>query len=185
MKTIGPRRVAEGVTTGPDPSWKGLYRVGSVSAIIFVVLNIVAIVLDLTTPPPVSGGAATLQFIAEHRSVYVLQQALWLVPGVFATIAFLALYVSLKDLNKSYAALGAVVGGAAWALTLAIPTTTRGAHALVYLSDGYAAASTDAQRAVFATAAEGLIAQNNTPTVPGILTTVGILLISLVMLKGS
>jgi hypothetical protein len=170
--------------TGSDPSWKGLYRIGSVSATLFVVLNIMALVLDLTAPPPISGGAATLRFIAENRTIYILEQALWLVPGVFAMIAFLALYVALKDLNKSYAALGALIGGAAWALTLAIPTTSRGAHALVYLSDRYAAATTDAERAAFATAAEAIVAQNNTPTVAGILTTVGVLIVSLVMLKG-
>lgn len=170
--------------TGLDPSWRGLYRAGSISAVLFVVLTVVAIVLDLTTPPPVSGGVATLRFIAQNRSIYMLEQALWLVPGVFAMLVFLALYVALKHLNKSYAALGALVGGVAWALTLAIPTTSRGAPALVYLSDQYAASTTDAQRSAFATAAEGLIAQNNTPTIPGILTTVGLLIVSLVMLKG-
>lgn len=172
------------VATVSDPSWRGLYRIGSVSAVLFVVFNIMALVLDLTAPPPVSDGAATLEFIAENRTIYILEQTLWLVPGVFAMIVFLALYVALKDLNKSYAALGALVGGVAWALTLAIPTTSRGAHALVYLSDQYVAATTDAERSAFATAAEALIAQNNTPTVAGILTTVGILLISVVMLEG-
>lgn len=67
---------------GPYPSWRGLYRAGSVSVILFVVLNIIAFVLDFTAPPPVSGGAATLAFIAQNRTVDVLEQALWLVPGV-------------------------------------------------------------------------------------------------------
>lgn len=181
---MGSRRSPAGVANAPDPSWRGLYRAGSISAILFVALNIIAIVLDFTAPPPVSGGAATLEFIAENRTIYILEQLLWLVPGVFAMVVFLALYPALKHLNKSYAALGALVGGASWALTLAIPTTSRGAPALVYLSDQYAAATTGAERAVFATAAEALVAQNNTPTVAGILTPVGILIVSLVMLKG-
>jgi hypothetical protein len=58
---------------------------------------------------------------------------------------------------------------------LAIPTTSRGAPARVFLSD-QSMATTDAT--------EALIEQNNTPTIVGILTTVGILILSLVMLKG-
>jgi len=59
----------------------------------------------------------------------------------------------------------------------------------VYLSDQYAAATTDAQRATFATAAEGFIAVNNAVSAAGvdpILTAgaIGILVLSLVMLKG-
>jgi len=185
MKKSSATTSSRDAVAGPDPSWRGLYLAGGVSAILFVVLIIAAFVLDSIAPPPVSGGAITLEFIVQNRLVYILEQVLWLVPGVFATVVFLALYVALERVNKSYAALGALIGGIAWALlTLAIPTTSRGAPALVYLSDQYAAATTDAQRAVFASAAEGLIAQNNTPTIPGILTTVGILIVSLVMLEG-
>jgi hypothetical protein len=87
-------------------------------------------------------------------------------------------------LDKSLAALGAVIGGSAWALTLANPTTTTGAPALVYLSDQFMATADPARRAVFTTAAETLIAQNRTTVVAGPLTTVGLLIVSIVMLKG-
>lgn len=169
---------------GDDASWRSLYRIGGLCALLFVMFNLVAITLDLRAPPPVTGGVATLEFIAVHRTSYILEQILWLAPGLFAMIVFGALYPALKHLNQSYAALGALIGAAAWALTLAIPTTSRGAPALVYLSDQYVATTNATQRAVFATAAEALIAQNNTPTLVGILTPVGILLLALVMLKG-
>lgn len=169
---------------GHEASWRGLYRIGSICALLFVMFNLIAIALDLRAPPPVAGGVATLEFIAVHRISYLLEQILWLAPGLFAMIVFVALYPALKQLNQSYAALGALIGAAAWALTLAIPTTSRGAPALVYLSDQYVATTNTAQRAVFATAAEALIAQNNTPTLVGILTPIGILLIALVMVKG-
>jgi hypothetical protein len=54
----------------------------------------------------------------------------------------------------------------------------------VYLSDQYVAATTDEQRAALAAAAEGFIAQNIIPNAPGILTPVGILILSFVMLRG-
>lgn len=170
---------------GPDPSWGLLYRIGGVSAWLFVTLLVAAIALAIAMPPPPTmGGAATLEYIAAHRALYIVHQQLWLVPGVFAMVVYLALYPALKHLSRSYAALGAVVGGGAWALTLAIPTTSTGAPALVYLSDQYVATADPAQRTAFVAAAETLIAQNRTPAAVGVLTTVGMLIVSLVMLRG-
>lgn len=170
---------------GADPGWRVLYRIGGVSAWVFVVMIVVAIVIVVITPaPPTDGGADTLTFIAAHRMSYILEQQLWLVPGAFAMVTYLALYPALKDVNRSLAALGSAVGGAAWALTLAIPTTTTGAPALVYLSDQYAAATDPTRRAALATAAETLIAQNRTTVAIGPLTTIGLLIVSVAMLGG-
>jgi len=53
---------AEQVAASSDPSWKGLYRAGGVSALLYVVLGmIVPAVLLLTSHYDASmGGAATL-----------------------------------------------------------------------------------------------------------------------------
>jgi hypothetical protein len=170
---------------GPDPSWRLLYRIGGVSAWIFVAMTVAAIALAIATPPPpTAGGTATLSYIAAHRTLYILYQQLWLVPGFFAMGTYLALYPALKHLDRSLAVLGAVVGGSAWGLSLAIPTTTTGAPALVYLSDQFMATADPARRAAFATAAETLIAQNRTTVVVGPLMAVGMLIVSIVMLKG-
>jgi len=185
MNTLQVRRSPAETEAALDPSWRDLYRAGGISAALAGVLYIVAVVLDFSMPPvPTSGGAATLQYIASHRSLYIIEQALWLVPSVLLLVAFLALPMALKHLNKSYAAIGALIGIGSWALTLAWPTTGGGGHALVYLSDQYVAATTVAQRSAFAAAAEGFIAQNTIPTAMGILEPVGILILSLLMLKG-
>ena len=185
METLIVRKPSAEAVAGPDPSWRSLYRVGGICAMLAGVLYIAALALDFIMPPaPASGGAATLQYIASHRSFYILAQTLWLAPSVLLMVTFLALPVALKHLNKSYAAIGALIGIASWALSLAWPTTGGGGHALVYLSDQYMAATSAAQRAAFATAAEGFIAQNTIPTLIGILEPVGILILSLVMLKG-
>lgn len=169
----------------PDPSWSDLYRAGGVAAALFVSLIIVSLVLEFTTPrQPDAGGAATFQHIASHRKVYILKQALWYGPSVFAIVVFLSLYAALKGVNKSYAAIGAAIGITSWGLTLGWPATGGGAPSLVYLSDRYQAASTDEERAAFAAAAESFIAQNAIPNPPGILSPVGILILSLLMLRG-
>jgi hypothetical protein len=185
MKTLQVTRSAAEAQATPDPSWRSLYRAGGISAVLFVVLILAAIVLVVIAPPPLNaGGAATLQYIASHKVLYIVEQVLWLAPSVFAAVVFLALFQALKHLNKSYAALGALAGFVSWLLGLAIPTTGGGAPVLVYLSDQYMAATTAAQHTAFATAAEAFIAENNITTAVGILAPVGILILSLVMLKG-
>ena len=184
MNTLQAGRSSGETEASPDPSWRDLYRAGGVSALLFVVLTIVAIVLVVVAPPPLnSDGATTLQYIASHKVLYIIEQALWLAPSVFAMVVFLALFLALKHLNKSYAALGALAGIVSWALGLAIPVTGGGAPVLVYLSDQYLAA-TPAQHTAFATAAEVFIAENNIVFASGILGPVGMLILSLVMLKG-
>ena len=185
VKPMNTDRSQTAGIAGPDPSWHLLYRIGGISAWIFVAMLVADIAIAIATPqPPTEGGAATLSYIAAHRTLYIFYQQLWLVPGAFAMVTYLALYPALKHLNKSLAALGAVIGGSAYALTLAIPTTTTGAPALVYLSDQFMATADPARRVAFATAAETLIAQNRTTVVVGPLTTVGLLIVSIVMLKG-
>ena len=120
METLSVGKSSGEAVAGPDPSWRGLYRAGGVSAVLYVVLPIVALVLLIITPPaPSSGGAATLQYIASHKSVYILELLLFVGLSVPAMVVFLALYAALKHLNKSYAAIGAVVAIASEVVALA------------------------------------------------------------------
>ncbi len=59
METTSVRRSSGEASASPDPSWRGLYRVGGVSAALYVVLIIIPLVLLNTTPSPggVSGHA--------------------------------------------------------------------------------------------------------------------------------
>ena len=186
METTSVRRSSGEASASPDPSWRGLYRVGGVSAAFYVVLIIIPLVLLNTTPlPPLSGGAAMLQYIASHKPVYIIELVSFVGLSLPAMVVFFALYVALKHLNKSYAALGALVGIASEVIALAYNSSPPSLNTgLLYLSDQYAAATTAAQRAAFATAAEGLIAVSNAVNAAGILTAMGILIFSLVMLKG-
>ena len=185
MHTLQVQRSPGELEVAPDPSWRDLYRAGGISAVLFVVLVLAAIAMVIVAPPPLSAdGTTTLQYIASHKVLYTIEQVLWLAPSVFAAVVFLALFPALKHLNKSYAALGALAGFVSWVLGLAIPTTGGGAPVLVYLSDQYLTAATAAQHTAFATAAEVFFAGNNITSAVGILAPVGILILSLVMLRG-
>jgi hypothetical protein len=170
------------IETG-KPTWRSLYFVAGIGSIAFVLLLIAALVVDFIAPPPVHGGAETLEFIAANKAPYVLEQVLWILPNVLAVLVFVALFIALSPVNKSLALIGALLGGLSWAMFLAIPVTSRGSLTLVYLSDQYMAAAAS-ERDRFAIAAEALVAENNTPAVVAVLSAAGILLISLVMTKG-
>ena len=184
MHTLQVKRSPGEIEVAPDRSWRDLYRAGGISAVLFVVLVLAAIAIVVAPPPLNADGATTLQYVASHKVLYTIEQVLWLAPSVFAAVVFLALFPALKHLNKSYAALGTFAGFVSWVLGLAIPTTGGGAPVLVYLSDQYMTAATAAQHTAFATAAEVYIAGNNITSAAGILAPVGILILSLVMLRG-
>lgn len=175
---------AEPAPTTPDRAWATLFMIAGIGSIAFVVLLLVALALDFVAPPPVHGGAETLDFIAANTSVYVAEQVLWIAPNILAVIVFVALFVALAPADRSLALLGSVVGGVSWALFLAIPVTSRGSLTLVYLSDRYLAAD-PAESEAYAIAAEAIIAENNTPAVAGVLSAFGILLVSIAMLRST
>jgi hypothetical protein len=163
-----------------------LYAVGGVSGILFAVPGLVAMALVAADPPPLSAsGAQTLEFVASHRTVYILEQILWLTPCLLAVPVVVALSAAVWHVEKSYALLVGVLGVCSWALGLALPVSGGGSPVLVSLSDQFTAATTSAQRAVYAGAAESLIAENNTVNAVGVLEPVGILLISLLLLRAA
>ncbi|MFE6508765.1 hypothetical protein ACFVDI_03240 [Nocardioides sp. NPDC057767] len=167
-----------------DLGWQRLHRAGAVSAGLAVVLYVAALVIfAVVAPPPTSGGAAMLEYVDAHRTVYIVRQVLWLAPSLLLMVVFLALAVALRHLDKSFAAIAGMISVASWAVSSAWPTTGDGSLAMVLLSDEYAAATTSAAQAPFVAGAEVLIALNDVPAVIGVLQTLGLLLISLLMLK--
>lgn len=172
------------VASDQNASWLDLVKLGGISAILSGVFYILATALVFIMPfPPTSGGAATLDYIASNRSAYIVEQVLYNVPGILAVAVFPALYILLRPINRSYAAIGALISIVAWVPpALAALDLTGG---LVNLSDQYAAATNELGRTTFATAAEALVAQTNIVFAAGILEAIGILIVSWVMLKGT
>jgi len=160
-------------------SWKALYGAGGVSVFLYIILGIIIPgVLFLFMPYDTSmNGAEILQFIASHRTWWIIIQTLTLGPSLLAIIVFIA----LRHINKSYAALGVVIAAACQLLFVAYYPVVMG---LVCLSDQYVNAA-ESQKAVLSAAAEALLAQNNAfnPLYESVFA-VGVLIISLVMLKG-
>jgi hypothetical protein len=184
--TYVPQPAAENTAAVVDPSWKDLYKVGGISAILYMVLALVVptlqvLSMDYFDKTVEYSGAEFLQFIAENRFWWLSAQTLLLGMSILAIVAFVALFVALKQIDKSYAALGAVVAVTAQILFMAYYPVLLGT---VYLSDKFVTASAD-QQVLLGAAADSLMAINNAfnPLYEP-LQAVGILIFSLVMLKG-
>jgi hypothetical protein len=156
-----------------------------VSALLFVLLVVVPVALVLLAPLPPTAGAPLLEYIAEHKAVYLTQLVCFVGLAVPAMIVFVAVMVALKDVNKSMAVIGGLFGVASEIIALALGSSPQSLHGgLVLLSDAYAAAGTEAERAGLVNAADALIAATNAVSWGGILTAAGILVLSLVMRRG-
>jgi hypothetical protein len=168
-----------------ERQWVPLYRAGALSAGVAVLLYVVAfVVFAVSEQPPESGGAALLEYVEAHRTVYILRQVLWLVPNLFLMVVLLALAMALRDQSRSLALVAGVVGVSSWAVAFAWPTTGDGSLAMVVFSDRYADATSATERATSVAGAEVLTALNDVPAVIGVLQTLGVLLIGLLMLRG-
>ena len=170
---------------GPDPSWAPLYRAGGVSAVLFVLLVLIPVVLVFAAPVPPVDGRDLLPFIAAHKVVYLIELVCFVGLSVPALVVFSATAVALKGVNKSMAALGGLFGVASEIIALALGSSPQSLHGgLVVLSNSYMTAHTNAERAGLVSAADALIAATNAVSWAGILTATGILVLSLVMWRG-
>lgn len=166
----------------PDPSWRDLYRAGSLAAFAFVVLVLIPIVLVFIIPVPPTGGEALLGYIAAHRVTYLIQLVCFVGLAVPALVVFASLAVALWRANRTVALIGGLLGVSSEVIALALGSSPQSLHGgLVVLSDAFTSAGDDATRGHLIGAAEALIAATNAVSWAGILTAVGILTLSLVM----
>ena len=178
-------------STAPELStpWRGLYRAGAMAALLFVVLTVSSIVIAVVIPQAPTAGAAgslqpggvTLRYIAEHRIEYVVNMLLFVGPSLFTLILFLSLFVALLPVSRSLNAIGALIAIVATITFISVFSLMFG---LVALSDLYMASADAAHRIAIAASADSLITQINAVSVGGVLYALGILLLSLAMLRG-
>ncbi len=174
VEPLGPVR--------PDMTWALLYVAGGWSALLYVLLVLVPVVLVFAAPLPPTDGAALLGYIADNKVVYLAELVCFVGLAVPALVVFSALVVALKEVDKSMAAIGGLFGIASEVIALALGSSPQSLHGgLVVLSNAYQAAGGDADRAALVGAAEALIAATNAVSWAGVLTAASILLLSLLM----
>jgi len=177
------------MTTNPvetiDTSWKGLYKWGGISALMAGVLYIIALLLALSLGVPSSAtGEGTLKWFSGQTTLAYTWYGLAIAADILLVPALLALYLALKGINKNAVLAAAGIGGLALALDLGVNLITW--IALITLSENYAAATSDIQRAAFVATADYAVGITSVSATvfSSIIFSIWPLITSLVMLKG-
>lgn len=181
MSYSRPNQVTDAETE--DPTWKSLYRIGGAAALIAFALffsDIIVLTIGGSMPGTASGWFTLMQ---NNRIAGLLQLFFTDLFGVALIFPIVfALYAALRRTNGVYSALA--LGFAC--LGIAIVIATNANYSLVYLSDQYAAATTDAQRSMLLAEGESMLAiLNGTgPLMAGLFLEGALVIISVVMLQG-
>jgi hypothetical protein len=140
-----------------DQQWKDLYRIGGIFSILAVILTIVAISVFLIWPFFLPGQTSTEKiFTTLQNDLFgglITLDLFALIGGLFYILPWLALYISLKQVNNSYALIALVLG--LIGLTIIIPT--KPITEVVFLSEQYTAAKKEASRSQYLAAGEALL----------------------------
>jgi hypothetical protein len=166
-----------------DEQW--LYRVGGISALALGIGYVAIIALYVPVGAPPRGAQALLTYLAGKRTVWWAILALSVLTDFLFIPVALSLYLALKRINRSAMLVATAFVALFVVLDLAVTWTSYAS--LITLSGNYAAATSDAQRAVVVAAAKYPVAMLESSLLGVyviLVPSVGILLTGLVMLKG-
>lgn len=138
-----------------DPQWKDLYTIGGVCGVFMTVLTIIAIGMYFVWPykPGISSALDIFSTIRNNKFVGLMSLDIFMVIITIITIPFfLALYVALKKVNKSYALIALVFG----LISCIVIIPARPIAEMFYLSNQYFAATTDVAKNQYLAAGEAL-----------------------------
>jgi hypothetical protein len=145
---------------GTEMRWKDLYRLAGIAAIISEIIILLGFVTYFIWPftPGVKPVEEILHFLQTDKLGGLISLDIFLFLGnLFSMMLFLALYVSLKEVNESYALVAVALG--LIGLVLLIPS--RPIIELFTISRLYSAAATEADKARYLAASETLLALFN------------------------
>jgi hypothetical protein len=132
--------------------WRTLYRIGAVAAVISVVVIPFSIVAFFVWPLWPDNILAVIQ--ADWLSGLMGLDFGYLLGNVFAVPFFLVLYVTLREVDEGWALVALTLG----LIGLVCLVPARPIPEMFFLSDRYAAATTDAERATYLVAGEAMLA---------------------------
>jgi len=144
-------------STATDPRWRDLYKAAAVAAVVSEVVIILGLVAYFIWPyaPGRESTETIFRNLQSNTLGALISLDLFLFIGnLFSILLFLALYVSLRHVNESYALIALAVGLVAVVLLV----HARPLMELYSLSGHYAAATTEAARSPYLAAGDALVA---------------------------
>ena len=137
-------------------NWKDVYKIAGIAAIVSEIIIILGFITYFIWPyAPGRETTKTIFLNLQNNTLGALisLDLFLLVGNLFSIFTFLALYVSLKQVNESYALIALALGLVG--LVLLIPA--RPIIELYKLSGLYVAATTDAAKSQYLTAGDALL----------------------------
>jgi hypothetical protein len=169
--------------TAVDARWSWLYKIGGAAALFSVAIIPIQLIIFIVWGQPETAIGWFNLFQDNKLAGLLAFEILFVVNAVAGIATTLALYVALRGVNESLMAIATVL-----ALVEAVTfIMARPALEMLYLSDQYAAATTDAQRATLLAAGEAMLATfHGTAFHVGInLFSIYYLIVSIVMLRSN
>src|SRR5215203_6520338 len=138
--------------TTADPRLRGLYKMGGAAALFSAAIIPIQLIIFIVWGQPDTALGWFNLFQDNKLAGLLAFELLFVVNAVVGIATALALYVALRRVNESLMAIATVL-----VLLEAVAfIVARPALEMLYLSNQYAAATTDAQRAMFVAAGEAM-----------------------------
>jgi hypothetical protein len=152
MPQLKPNQITDAANA--DSRWNWLYKVGGAAALIMVMIILVQIIVFIVAPPP-STVVGWFTLFQNNKLLGLLSfELLFVVYGALSVPMSFALYIALRRTSESFTALYLALS----LVGIAALFVARPAFDMLYLSNQYAAATTDTQRAVCLAAGEVMLA---------------------------
>jgi hypothetical protein len=151
-----PSQALDAMPETPKPRWNSLYKTGGAGALIVAALLVVEMVCYITTSAPsLTDAAGWFTLFHNNRFVGLVDFGILELYGLLLFVPiFLALYAALRRASESYMAIAAILAFAGIAANFA----TSKLFSLLTLSDLFAAATTEIQKAQFLAAGQATLA---------------------------
>ena len=183
MSQSGLKQVIDAQTA--EPGWKGLYKVGGITALIVAVGPLAEVLIGF-----LPGVARLTQRTVTVIDWFTLFQNHWflglrnlgllnLIGAALLAPTIFAIYSALRRDNEAFGPFGTIL----FFVGVAVYLASNRAFSMLSLSGQYASATTDAQRSLLAAAGQAMLAEGQTRAgIP--LIEFASLVISVVMLRG-
>jgi hypothetical protein len=167
-----------------DPSWKGMYRVGGIGLLLFGLIYLTNLTIGVYGGiPGATDSVQYLQSLATHPSLAQLSYGLFSLGDFLLIPAVLALFLAFKHIAKNTMLLATALMAVFVVVDLAI--TEANSLTLVTLTQHAAAATSAAERTAYLASVNYALATVALATFYSwVISSVGVLIISIVMLKG-
>ncbi len=172
--------------TDSDRSWNTLYKISGIAALILLAYTLATMIILFSIGGPPASVEEGFNMLAENRLTGLLR--LDVLTIFFLSLyypIFLGLYAALKKTNNAMVLLAVVLALAGLTLFLTTPST----FPFLVLSDKFAAATSEAQKAQLAAAGEAILVSDmwhsSSALASGLLMQIGVLLMATVMLRSN